>query len=138
MKAGREHRVPLCARALAILEPLSKARTSNLLFAGQRAEKPLSVMALDMLLRRMGVDVTTHGFRSAFRDWAGNETHFARELAEAALSHVIGDKAEQAYRRSDALEKRRELMTAWANYCEAKAGGKVVRLRSAGGAKKDG
>jgi len=62
--------------------------------------------------------VTVHGFRSAFRDWAGNETHFAREVAEAALAHVIGDKAEQAYRRSDALEKRRALMEAWAAWCE--------------------
>jgi integrase len=130
MKAGREHRVPLCARALAILEPLSKARTNDFLFAGQRAEKPLSGMAMEMLLRRMGVsDITVHGFRSAFRDWAGNETHFARELAEAALSHVIGDKAEQAYRRSDALDKRRKLMDAWANYCEPKAGTNVLRLK---------
>jgi integrase len=129
MKAGREHRVPLCARALAILEPLSNARTNDFLFAGQRAEKPLSGMAMEMLLRRMGVsDITVHGFRSAFRDWAGNETHFARELAEAALSHVIGDKAEQAYRRSDALDKRRKLMDAWANYCEPKAGSNVLQL----------
>ena len=110
---ARTSRSPF-ARALALLEPLSKARTSDFLFAGQRAGKPLSVMAMEMVLRRMGVsDVTVHGFRSAFGDWAGNETHFARELAQAALSHVIGDKAEQAYRRSDALERRRELMTAW-------------------------
>ena len=72
-----------------------------------------------MLLRRMKTDgVTVHGFRSAFRDWAGNETDFARELAEAALAHVIGDKAEQAYRRGDALEKRRALMDAWGQFCE--------------------
>lgn len=86
-------------------------------------------MALEMVLRRMGADVTTHGFRSTFRDWAGNETHFPRELAEQALAHVIGDKAEQAYRRGDALEKRRELMTAWANYCEPKAGGNVLQMK---------
>ncbi len=129
MKAGREHRVPLCERALAILETLSEARTSDFLFAGQRADKPLSVMAMEMVLRRMGVaDATVHGFRSAFRDWAGNETHFARELAEAALSHVIGDKAEQAYRRGDAIEKRRALMKAWANYCEPKADANVISI----------
>jgi integrase len=132
MKAGREHRVPLGDRAVAILEPLAKMRTGEFVFAGQRAGKPLSVMAMEMLLRRMGVsDVTVHGFRSAFRDWAGNETRFARELAEAALSHVIGDKAEQAYRRSDALEKRRELMAAWANYCEPSRASNVVQMAPA-------
>jgi integrase len=83
-----------------------------------------------MVLRRMAQDVTVHGFRSSFRDWAGNETHFPRELAEHALAHVMGDKAEQAYRRSDALEKRRPLMTAWAAYCElSSADGKVSPLR---------
>jgi integrase len=76
-------------------------------------------MALAMLLRRMNLEkVTVHGFRSSFRDWAGNETTFPRELAEQALAHVIGDKAEQAYRRSDALDRRRALMEAWAIYCE--------------------
>jgi integrase len=119
MKATREHRVPLSDRALAILENLAKAKTGEFVFGGQKAGKPLSAMAMEMVLRRMKVEgVTVHGFRSAFRDWAGNETHFPRELAEAALAHVIGDKAEQAYRRGDALEKRRALMEAWANYCE--------------------
>ncbi|MDI9848651.1 integrase arm-type DNA-binding domain-containing protein [Rhodoblastus sp. 17X3] len=119
MKAAREHRVPLSDRALAILENLATAKTGEFVFGGQKAGKPLSGMAMEMVLRRMKVDdVTVHGFRSAFRDWAGNETHFPRELAEAALAHVIGDKAEQAYRRGDALEKRRALMEAWANYCE--------------------
>jgi integrase len=100
---------------------------------GQRRSRPLSVMAMEMVLRRMGVadDVTVHGFRSSFRDWAGNETHFPRELAEHALAHVIGDKAEQAYRRGDALEKRRGLMAAWAAHCEPRtAGGTVIELRS--------
>jgi integrase len=76
----------------------------------------------------MGESVTVHGFRSSFRDWAGNETHFQRELAEHALAHVLGDKAEQAYRRSDALEKRRKLMDAWAAYCEPKSASNVVKL----------
>ena len=85
------------------------------------------------VMRRMKVEnATVHGFRSAFRDWAGNETHFARELAEAALAHVIGDKAEQAYRRGDALEKRRKLMEAWAAYCEPSARDNVVALPTRG------
>lgn len=118
MKAGRPHRVPLSGPALAILEKLALAKSSEFVFPGQKPGKPLSIMALEMVLRRMEFDsVTVHGFRSAFRDWAGNETHFPRELAEAALAHVIGDKAEQAYRRSDALEKRRALMDAWADFC---------------------
>ncbi len=119
MKAAREHRVPLSEPALAILTKVNEAKVSDYVFPGQRSGKPLSVMALEMVLRRMGIeDATTHGFRSAFRDWAGNETHFPRELAEHALAHVIGDKAEQAYRRSDALARRRELMDAWARHCE--------------------
>ena len=99
-------------------------------FPGAKPGKPLSNMALLMILRRMKRgDITVHGFRSTFRDWAGNETHFPRELAEHALSHVIGDKAEQAYRRSDALDKRRKLMEAWAAYCEPRRAGNVVPLR---------
>ncbi|MFO1118132.1 MAG: integrase arm-type DNA-binding domain-containing protein [Beijerinckiaceae bacterium] len=134
MKAGRIHRVPLSERAAAIVKKLSEARTSDLVFAGFKKDRPLSVMAMDMVLRRMKVmDATVHGFRSAFRDWAGNETAYPRDLAETALSHVIGDKAEQAYRRSDALERRRELMQAWANYCEPTAAGNVVRLKKSGG-----
>lgn len=118
MKAGREHRIPLSARPLAIVKALAEAKTGDFVFPGSDGKRQLSIMAMDMLLRRMDVDVTVHGFRSSFRDWAGNETDFAREIAEAALSHVIGDKAEQAYRRGDALEKRRALMDAWAAFCE--------------------
>jgi hypothetical protein len=85
------------------------------------------------VMRRLDVEqATVHGFHSAFRDWAGNETHFPREVAEAALSHVIGDKAEQAYRRGDALEKRQALMTAWAAYCEPKDISNVIRLKGGG------
>jgi integrase len=130
MKAAREHRVPLSKRAVAILNNLNKARTGEHVFPGSLGGRPLSAMAMDMLLRRMGQDVTVHGFRSSFRDWAGNETHFPRELPEHALAHVLGDKAEQAYRRSDALEKRRALMEAWAAYCEpSSADEKVTPLR---------
>jgi len=133
MKAAREHRIPLSDRALAILEKLAQAKTGEFVFPGQRVGKSLSGMAMEMCLRRMNLDaVTVHGFRSAFRDWAGNETHFPREVAEAALAHVVGDKAEQAYRRGDALEKRRGLMAAWASYCEPKKGDNVVRFKKSG------
>jgi integrase len=104
---------------LAILEDM-KGKGAHI-FSGARAGKPLSDMALLMTLRRMGRgDLTTHGFRSTFRDWSGDETEFPREVAEAALAHAVGDKAEQSYRRNDALEKRRRLMDAWAAYCEQK------------------
>jgi integrase len=122
MKAARAHRVPLSSRALQILEKLAVGRTGQYVFPGHSAGRPLSNMAMEMCLRRMGVEgVTVHGFRSAFRDWAGNETQFTREVAEAALAHVVGDKAEQAYRRSDALAKRRELMEEWGRFCQLKA-----------------
>ena len=87
-------------------------------------------MVMEMVLRRMKIkSATVHGFRSSFRDWAGNVSNFPREITETALAHVIGDKAEQAYRRSDALEKRRKLMEAWAAYCEPKASANVVPIR---------
>jgi len=130
MKAGCEHRVPLSSRALAILDVLANGKVGEFIFAGQKAGKPLSGMAMEMVLRRMKVDgVTVHGFRSAFRDWCGEATSFPRELAEAALAHVAGDATERAYRRGDALEKRRRLMEAWAGFCEPKtAGSKVVPM----------
>ena len=131
MKAGKEHRVPLCDRAVAIFEKLAEAKADDaLVFPGQRRGKPLSNMAMAMVMRRMGVEsLTVHGFRSAFRDWAGNETSFPREVAEQCLAHAIGDETERAYRRADALEKRRALMTAWANYIKPKtAGSNVVPL----------
>jgi integrase len=100
-------------------------------FAGQARDKPLSNMAMVMVLRRMKIeDATVHGFRSSFRDWAGNVSNFPREITETALAHVIGDKAEQAYRRSDALETRRKLMDAWSAYCEPKTSANIVQLRN--------
>jgi integrase len=131
MKAGREHRVPLSPRAVAILRQLEKLKGGEFVFTGRARNKPLSNMAMEMVLRRMKIEgATVHGFRSSFRDWAGNVSHFPREVTETALAHVIGDKAEQAYRRSDALEKRRKLMEAWASYCEAKKVGDVVQIGS--------
>jgi integrase len=120
MKGAREHRVPLCVRAVNLLERLRAARTCDYVFSSPRGLKPLSHVAMAKVMHRLQIaGPTVHGFRSAFRDWAGNETHFAREVAEAALAHVIGDAAERAYRRGDALEKRRALMAAWASYCES-------------------
>jgi integrase len=118
MKALREHRIPLSEPAIAIIERLGEVRSGPFVFPGLKRGRPLSNMALEMLLRRMDIKITTHGFRSSFRDWAGDRTSFPREVAEAALAHVIGDKAEQAYRRGDALEKRRALMEAWAAFIE--------------------
>jgi len=117
MKAGRLHRVPLSAKALALMRRLHDARISEFVFPGQKEGKPLSGMAMEMQLRRMNrADITVHGFRSSFRDWAGEETDVPREIAEAALAHVVGDATERAYRRSDALERRRGLMDMWGAY----------------------
>lgn len=118
MKAGREHTIPLSPRAVEILEAMKVIATGDYVFAGRDGKKPLSNMALLMLLRRMGQDdVTAHGFRSSFRDWAGDRTRFDRETVEFALAHNLPNKVEAAYRRGDAFEKRRQLMTAWADYC---------------------
>ncbi|MGU3463569.1 tyrosine-type recombinase/integrase [Methylobacterium sp. C33D] len=116
MKAEREHRVPLSPRVLEILDAVEPLRRGNLVFPSFRADKPMSDMALSALLKRMGVRATTHGFRSSFRDWAGETTNYPREVAEAALAHAVGNATEQAYRRGDALEKRRALMSAWAEF----------------------
>jgi integrase len=129
MKAGRDHRVPLSARAVEILkgaQPLSSGDACAAVFPGLKPDSILSDAAFDRLLKRMDFkpgEVTPHGFRSSFRDWAGEVSPFPRELAEAALAHVIGDETERAYRRGDALEKRRKLMDAWARFCEPKAAG---------------
>lgn len=128
MKAGREHRVPLSNRAAEILQKLAEARAGEFVFPGQKPSSPLSGMAMEMLLRRMEIDVTVHGFRSSFRDWCGEVTSFPREIAEAALAHVVGNKVEAAYRRGDALEKRRVLMEAWAGFCEPDAAGNIVQM----------
>ena len=130
MKAGKEHRVPLTPRAVDLLRDLYELRTSELVFPGQKNGRPLSVMAMDMLLRRMKVDVTVHGFRSAFRDWAGEETGFPRDVAEQALAHAVGDATERAYRRGDALEKRRKLMDSWAAYLAPGTDSNVLKLRA--------
>ena len=115
MKAGREHLVPLSERAIALLTE-SKKLQSNFLFPGQRGGS-LSGMAMSMLLRRMGHEVTVHGFRSSFRDWAAEMTTFPHEVCEMALAHTIANKAEAAYRRGDVFVKRRSLMDDWEHFC---------------------
>lgn len=131
MKGGKEHRVPLPKKAVDMLRKLHEVRASDdgFVFPGEKRGKPLSVMALDMLLRRLKVDATTHGFRSSFRDWCGDATSFPREIAEAALAHKVGNDVEAAYRRSDALARRRKLMDAWAAYLDAPKTGNVVQMR---------
>ncbi len=125
MKGAREHRVPLSSAALALLQSLSAGREATTeksddpLFPSTKVGKPLSGMAMAMLLRRMSSEVTVHGFRSAFRDWASETTGFSHEVCEMALAHTIGNKAEAAYRRGDLFTKRRELMDAWAAYCNS-------------------
>ena len=134
MKARREHRVALSNRALAIVKELSTARSSEYIFPGQKAGKPLSNMAMLMLLERMGRrgTITSHGFRSTFSDWASEVSPFSSELRETALAHTIGNKAEAAYRRGDALEKRRAMMEAWAAWCEPKEAKVVAFARPSG------
>lgn len=132
MKAAREHRIPLTPRALEILETV-KALGKAHVFPSDRGGK-LSGMAMTMLLRRMKADVTVHGFRSAFRDWAAECTGFPHEVCEMALAHTIGNKAEAAYRRGDLFQKRQRLMDDWATYCgsgEAAGGGTVSPIRMA-------
>lgn len=118
MKAGREHRIPLSNSALNILRSLAREKDDVFVFPGGKANKPLSNMAMLALLKRMGLsDITVHGFRSSFRDWAAERTNYAREVAEQALAHTISDKVEAAYRRGDVFEKRRRLMRDWATFC---------------------
>jgi integrase len=131
MKGGREHRVPLCDRAIAIVQQMQTATRSDYVFPGARRGRPLSNMAMLTTLRRMGRgDLTAHGFRSTFRTWAGECTSYQREVIEAALAHANGDKVEAAYMRGDLFDKRRRLMDAWAAYCDSHATtGNVVALR---------
>ncbi|MCB1393657.1 MAG: tyrosine-type recombinase/integrase [Nitrobacter sp.] len=129
MKAGREHRVPLCDRAVAILKEMAGLQeATGYVFPATNRSRPLSPMAMDMLLRRMKLDVTMHGFRSSFRDWCGEVSTFPREIAEVALAHVVGDATERAYRRGDALEKRRALMSEWASFC-TELRGELIRMK---------
>lgn len=129
MKADKEHRVPLPRSAVGILKEMKEIRLSAYVFPGAKPGRPLSNMALAMLMRGMGCDhATPHGFRSSFRDWAAERTSYPREVAEMALAHKIPDAVEAAYRRGDLFEKRRKLMEAWAAYC-TNAHSKVVPFK---------
>lgn len=129
MKAGKEHRVPLSDAAMAILSGLPRMADSDYVFPGAQSRKPLSNMACLALLRRMNrTDLTVHGFRSTFRDWAAETTNFSREVAEMALAHTIREKVEAAYRRGDLMDKRRAMMQQWADYCVGKYAGKVQSI----------
>ena len=128
MKAGKEHRVPLNTQAIKLLEAMPRIEGTELVFPAPRGGQ-LSDMALTALTRRMnfrddaGRVCVPHGFRSSFRDWVFERTDYPRDLAEAALAHALENKVEAAYRRGDALERRRAMMQAWANYCEGVANG---------------
>jgi integrase len=132
MKSSEGFRIPLAKRALFILKAMEPLRSeeSNYIFPGRKRGRPLSNMAMTKQLERMGFDaITVHGFRSTFRDWAAETTSFPNEICEMALAHDIGDDTEAAYRRGDLFEKRRNLMEAWAAYCEPRTSAKVVPMR---------
>jgi integrase len=152
MKGKREHRVPLSEPAMAIIREMLPAGPESVdrehVFKGAKPGRPLSNMVMVKLIRRMNAerevaglpkwtdpkqgsrDVVPHGFRSSFRDWAAERTNFPREVAEAALAHIDGDETERAYQRGDLFDKRRRLMTAWADYClKPQASGTVTPLR---------
>jgi integrase len=131
MKAGKEHKTPLSPRAVELLKDLYREDGNDFVFIGSQAGSGLSNMAMTTVLRRMGRgDITVHGFRSSFRDWAAERTNFPNHVVEMALAHVVGDKVEAAYRRGDLFAKRAQLMAAWAKYCDAPApvGVKVVPM----------
>lgn len=117
MKAGKEHRVPLSDKAMAIVDAMPKVDGNDFVFVSPRGNQ-LSDMSLTEVMRRMNVDAVPHGFRSTFRDWAAERTNYPREVAEMALAHTIGNKVEAAYRRGDLFEKRRRMMEDWAAHCD--------------------
>lgn len=135
MKGDKEHRVPLSSRALAILKAVTAPENGEhaFIFPGGKSGKPLSNMAMAAVLKRMGCqDVTVHGFRSTFRDWAAERTNYPNEVVEMALAHAVSNKVEAAYRRGDLFEKRRRLMADWATYCDtpkSETRGNVVPMR---------
>jgi len=130
IKSARPHRVPLAPRALEIIREAAAASDSDYVFGGHRHGRPVSPTALTMTLKGLEASATCHGFRSSFADWRGDATHYPRELAEAALAHIIGDQTEAAYRRGDALERRREMMEGWAAFIDRPLGerGEVLQF----------
>jgi integrase len=132
MKAGRAHRAALSSRATAILTDLKDVSQSAFVFSGVRPGRPISNSAFLQLLRNMGrSDMTPHGFRSSFRDWAAEQTAYPNEVVEMALAHSINNRVEAAYRRGDLFEKRRQLMEDWSRHCHAPAAPPRKRARGA-------
>lgn len=132
MKGGIAHRVPLSVRALEILDAAEMISKRDFIFPGRKSGQPLSHMALDTTLKRMNVEgVTVHGFRSSFRDWPAKQPASLGRFA--ALAHVVGDETERAYRRGDALQKRRKLMEAWSSYCDGQSGVVLPFTQEGGG-----
>jgi integrase len=133
MKNHREHRVPLSSRAVDLLSNLPGEKGNDFVFIGTRAGRGLSNMSMSAVLKRMERDdLTVHGFRSTFRDWAAERTNFQNHIIEMALAHSIGSAVEAAYRRGDLFAKRQRLMESWASYCDTRDGaGEVVTLRGA-------
>lgn len=135
MKAKRPHRVALSGAALELLKSLPRVEGSDLVFPGMKQGRSLSDMTLTALMRQMafkdaaGRVAVPHGCRSTFRDWVAERTNYPADLAEMALAHVIGNKTEAAYRRQDMIERRREMMDAWALHCDGNTGGSVIQLR---------
>jgi len=132
MKAKKEHRVPLQEKAIQLLRKQKELFPNGYVFPGMKEGKPLSDMSLTAVLRRMEQnEITVHGFRSSFRDWAAESTAYPNEMVEMALAHTIGNKVEAAYRRGDLFEKRRRMMQDWSNFCDTviKAG-EVIPLKS--------
>ena len=129
MKSGKEHRVPLSDRALAILTELPREAGSDAVFPGRSNGGFINQDAMADVLAKLRPDVTVHGFRSTFRDWAAETTHYPNHVLEMALAHAIPSAVEKSYRRGDMFEKRAQLMADWAAYCEVPERGKVVVLR---------
>ena len=130
MKAGNKYRVPLSDRCIEILGQAKELSDGGLyVFPGRSEKKPLSTMVFLMIIRRMGKDITAHGFRSTFRDWAAERTNFPREVCEMALAHSVSDKTEAAYLRGDIFDKRRQLMDTWSSFVTSEIKAKVVTLR---------
>lgn len=129
MKAGLEHRIPLSLVAVELLKKLAAIRMNEFVFPGQMPKRPLSGMAMTMVLRRMKAEATAHGFRATFRTWIADQTRYSHEVAEAALAHTIGDKVVVAYQRGDLFEKRRNLMDDWATFLEQGQSFKLLSIQ---------
>ena len=130
MKAGREHRVPLSDAAIKLLQSLPRIAGNDLVFPAPRGGE-LSDSTLTAVLKRLGVPVTQHGFRSSFDDWATESTSYPTHITDMALAHTIGDKVEAAYRRGDLFEKRQRLMADWSDWCARATTGEVIGIGSA-------